>query len=171
MQDFFISRFYNIETNQQLSSNGTSTLDASFLTFRLNSFISHGNVWMNAVRILFIFQSSFSVLINTICHFFVPTLEIFKLAKKTKLPNKNCQSVVFWQKMPIFFTSMPSKPNNGNGLDLSFLNILWLSWTVEYMFLGKKLKDYVHPWNRFHGMNTSETIKMGWSGEIFTKPR
>ena len=94
---------YSIESNQQLSSNGTSTLDASFLTFRLNSFISHGNVWMNAVRILFIFQSSFSVLINTICHFFVPTLEIFKLAKKTKLPNKNCQSVVFWEKKCQFF--------------------------------------------------------------------
>ena len=101
---FFL--LYNIETNQQLSSNGTWPLDASFLTFRLNCLISQRNVWMNAVRTLFIFQLSFSVLINTICHFFVPTLEIFKLAQKTKLPNKNCQSVVFWEKCQFFFTSM-----------------------------------------------------------------
>ena len=75
---------------------------------------------------------------------------------KQKLPiccflRKKCQ---------FFFTSMPSKPNNGNGLDLSFLNTLWLSWTVEYMFLWKKLEDYVHPWNRFHGMNISETFNL-----------
>ena len=132
---FGCRNIYNIEKNQQLSSNGTSTLDASFLTFRLNSFISHGNVWMNAVRILFIFQSSFSVLINTICHFFVPTLEIFKLAKKTKLPNKNCQSVVFWEKKCQFFS--PVWHRNPT---------MSMSWTVEYMFLWNKLEDYVQPW-------------------------
>ena len=34
--------------------------------------------------------------------FFVPMLEIFKFAKKRKLPNKNCQSVVFCVKYHFF---------------------------------------------------------------------